>query len=323
MNNTSISARRLACVMALLLAARFSSAREKRPKESKVEGSVVSVSAARLTVREKGGQEVTLTTREDFSSRVGPGAPVTAWVVFEDGVNVLESLDYPLGKLYAPPERIRSTVQKVILLPESKVPDADRFFDAVAKYVSANFGWYVAPRELAEEIRKRAMKAAATSALDAFDSKTGEFDMSKYLGGQQGFFQALVSETHVNAVLEVEIDQVMAKVDKGIASWDGFEEPLRRGHSSGLGGLTRTRDRGEVAASTVVFRLWDSAGQLLWTNRRGLAVLGVLEGTSRKAELVYRPLTEYMADSAGVENWLPEAFGSLLTERTGRKPAGK
>ncbi len=281
----------------------------------------MSVSAARLTVREKGGQEVTLTTREDFSSRVAPGAPVTAWVVFKDGANVLERLDYPLEKLYTRAERIRSTIQKVILLPESKVPDADKFFDAVARYVSANFGWYVAPRELGEEIRKRAAKSAATSALDAFDSKTGEFDMGKYLGGQEGFIQALVSETRVNAVLEVEIDRVMAKVNKGVASWDGLEEPLRRGQSSGR--LTRTRERGEVAASTVVFRLWDSAGQLLWTNRRGLAVLGVLEGTSRKAELVYRPLSEYMADSAGVENWLPEAFGSLVTETPGRKPAGR
>lgn len=309
--------------MALLVAAGASNAREKRGKESRVEGSVVSVSAARLTLREKNGQEVAITTREDFSRRVAPGAPVTAWCVLEDGVTILERLDYPLEKLYVPSGQIRSTIQKVIVVGESKFPDTDKFFDAVAKYLGANFGWYVAPRELAEEIRKRTTKSTATSALEAFDPKTGEFDMAKYLGGQEGFIQTLASETRVNAVLEVEIDQVMAKVDNGVASWDGAEESLRRSPSSGRGLFTRTRDRGEVAASTAVFRLWNSQGQLLWTNRRGLAVLGVLEGTSKNSTLVYRPLSEYLADSAGVENWLPEAFGSLLTETPARKPAGK
>ncbi len=231
--------------------------------------------------------------------------------------------DSSFDKLYVPAEQIRSAVHKVILLPESHVPEADKFFDAVTQYLSANFGWYVAPPVLADEIRKRTTTSFATSTLEAFDPNTGEFNMAKYLGGQAGLVQVIAAETRVNAVLQVEIDQAMAGVDHGIASWDGFDQSIRGEGSGGHHGLTRTRYSGEVAAASVVFKLWDSEGKLLWTNRRGLAVLGTLEGSGKYANLVYRPLSESLADSAGVEDWLSETFGSLMGPPSGRKPAGK
>ncbi len=285
-------------------------AHEKDSKLLKVVGLVTEVEPARLSVASADGREVTLTTQEDFTKRLGVGSKVTAWYLAESGSNLLERLEYGQEKGSLPSTQIRSNIKKIILLPSSSVPDADGVFDAIEKYLGSRFGWYVAPRVLAEEIRSRTGKSATP--LDAMNPETGEFNMAMYLGSQQNLVTKLASETRVDAVLEASVEQVMAKVSRRVASWDGNEEVIGGKGSRTVAKFAIVPQKGEVSASTVVLKLWDAQGKLLWSTRRGFAVLGVPEGMSGK--LRYRALPEYLEDSASVEKWLMTVFGSLPPE---------
>jgi hypothetical protein len=66
--------------------------------------------------------------------------------------------------------------------------------------------------------------------------------------------------------------------------------------------------RGEVSASTVELKLLDAKGNLLWRNRRGLAVLQVLAGGNNLRD---RPLSEFLNDTAAVQAWLDATFKSV------------
>src|SRR5207249_8861561 len=161
-------------------------AREARPNSTKVIGLVTAVEPAQITILSGNGGEVTVRTEEDFTQKVAVGSKVTAWYSVRDGANVLDWMEYPRENFFVPAEQIRAQIRKVVILPNSEVPDADGLFDALAGYLDSTFDWYVAPRELAEAIRDRALKLrpAATGAglprstLDAINPSTGEFDIS-------------------------------------------------------------------------------------------------------------------------------------------------
>lgn len=324
--NWSWSASLLVSTFILLGNSVPSSAREKQPKEVKVIGVATQVQPALISIREKNGTEVTLVTQEDLTGQVTVGSELTAWYVPENGINLLRRLESTHQTTPIQAIRIQSSVsstsslgsiKKVILLPNSQVSEADGLFEAITKFLESRFGWYVAPRVLVEEIRSRAGKPA--SALETIDPETGEFDMEKYLGEQGGLIPKLASETRVDAVLEVDVEQVRAKVHRRLAAWDGVEEPITSKGSRAFARISIVPERGEVAASTVVLKLWDPKGQLLWNNRRGLAALGVMEGK----ELRYRPLSEYLKDTENVHNWLATTFSSLLRGVAGGKTLGK
>lgn len=219
-----------------------------------------------------------------------------------------------------PANQIRSGIKRIIILPNSSIADADGLFDAMTTYLETNLGWYVAPRMLAEEIRNRAEKSV--SALDAMDPSTGEFDIARYVQGQQNLVGRLASETRVDAVLEADVMQVQAKVRRLVAAWDGMEEPVASRGLKALAKFTIRPAKGEVSAATVVLKLWDAQGKLLWSNRQGFAVLAVLEG-GRGNKLRERPLPEALQDTARVENWLTTVFGSLLQASGSRKGEAK
>src|SRR5947199_9788058 len=164
-------------------------AREARPNSTKVIGLVTAVEPAQITILSGNGGEVTATTQEDFTQKVAVGSKVTAWYSVRDGAKVLDWMEYPRENFFVPAEQIRSQIRKVVILPNSEVPDADGLFDAMADYLDSTFDWYVAPRELAEQIRDRALKPRATAAtdsgfprstLEAINPSTGEFDISRY-----------------------------------------------------------------------------------------------------------------------------------------------
>lgn len=48
--------------------------------------------------------------------------------------------------------------------------------------------------------------------------------MSRYLAGQENVITKLASETPVDAVLEASLEEVTAKMNRMVASWDGVEE---------------------------------------------------------------------------------------------------
>src|SRR5438445_4053154 len=184
----------MVAVLVLLGVPGSGAARETRPTSIKVVGLVTAVEPAEVTILGGDGREVTVTTEEDFTQKVAVGSKVTAWYSARDGANVLDWMEYPRENFFVPAEQIRTQIRKVIILPNSEVPEADGLFDAMADYLDSTFDWYVAPRELAEQIRDRALKPRATAAtdsgfprstLDAINPSTGEFDISRYSQAQE------------------------------------------------------------------------------------------------------------------------------------------
>jgi len=368
-------------------------AREARPNSTRVIGLVTAVEPAEVAILGGDGSEVTVRTEEDFTQKVAVGSKVTAWYSVRDGANVLDWMEYPRENFFVPADQIRAQIRKVVILPNSEVPDADGLFDALADYLDSTFDWYVAPRELAEQIRDRALKPRATaatdsgfprstleainpstgefdisrytqaegeagggsqtqaqsqpardtrrstprpaSALDAIDPSTGEFDMARYTQApaqtpaqaaaanrtrvpsraqdpatsEQRLIRTLASKARVDAVLEAHVIEVQAKLNRLVAGWDGVEEPVAGKGSRTVAKLALISPRSAVPATTVVLKLWDSRGNLLWTNRMGFAALAVREGMGSK--LRERPLSEPLRNRTGVSRWLAAVFSSL------------
>jgi hypothetical protein len=61
--------------------------------------------------------------------------------------------------------------------------------------------------------------------------------------------------------------------------------------------------------------LWDAQGKLLWSNRRGFAVLALQVGVGDKFR--DRPIPEVLEDTASVEQWFTRVFGSWLPAQSG------
>src|SRR2546427_1601259 len=161
---------------------------ETRPNSTRVIGLVTAVEPAEVAILGGDGSEVTVRTEEDFTQKVAVGSKVTAWDSVRDGANVLDWMEYPRENFFVPADQIRAQIRKVVILPNSEVPDADGLFDAMSDYLDSTFDWYVAPRVLAEQIRDRALKPRATAAtdsgfprstLEAINPSTGEFDISR------------------------------------------------------------------------------------------------------------------------------------------------
>jgi hypothetical protein len=273
-----------------------------------VDGLVLGVDSNRLTLQTTDGRTVTLVTFEDYRERVTIGAKVRAVYYPQDsGDSVLKSLDCPATSLFVPVGDIQGHVHRIALLPSSEVPDADGLFENMREYLHANFGWYVAPQYLADEVRKRA--AHGNTTLDAMDPASGRFDLARYLGESQGPIPQLASQTRSDAVLEVNVSQVQAPVNRMVACWDGVEESVSGPGMRTLAKFSVFSHKGEVAAATVELRLWDANGKLLWRNRRGLAVLEVLAGKS--SHLRERPLPEFLMNTQAVQSWLDATFKSI------------
>ncbi|HXJ95428.1 MAG TPA: hypothetical protein VMT20_21505 [Terriglobia bacterium] len=284
-----------------------------------VSGLVLGVEANRITLQAKDGRTLTLTTFEDYSDRVTIGAEVRATYYPQDsGDSVLKSLDFPAASSFVPVGNIQSHVHRVALMPSSQVPDADGLFESMREYLHTNFGWYVAPQYLADEVRKGAGHGGST--LDAMDPASGKFDLSKYLGESQGIVPQVASGTRSDAVLEVNVSQVEAPVNRMVASWDGVEEPVSGAAARTLAKFTLFSHKGEVPAATVELKLWDATGKLLWRNRRGLAVLEVLEGKSN--HLRQRPLPEFLMNTQAVQAWMAATFKSMGAGPTPGAQAG-
>ena len=188
---------------------------------------------------------------------------------------------------------------------------------AISKYLADNAGWFVAPPELALEIASRTK--VSTSSLDAIDPNTGEVDMQRYLESQRSLMTTIAEETRSDAVLEVSVIKVKAKVRASIASWDDMTEPVASRKSRALSPLAGLGGNGWVYAATADMNLWSQNGKLLWKKRRGFAVLGVQSGMGSKYR--ERPLTEVYVDSGAMERWLEGTLSQLAPPLKGT-PAG-
>lgn len=300
-------------LFSLCIAGGFARAASRKPRNTgpeavKAEGQVTRVEATRLTIVEPNGYTLILRAFEDYREKVATGSKVTAWYVPQpDGSSALKSLDYPPENFFVPAEEIRRRIKKVIILPKSDVPDANSLYDAIGFYLTNTPGWFVAPWRLAAEIEQRAEQKSST--LDAFDPKTGKFNLATYVRGHSALVPTIASEARVDAVLDVHVEYAQAHVRRLIAFWDDTEEPISGPGMRTLAKLSFFPDKGSVSASTVEIEMRDAHGKLLWRNRRGFALLVRLEGATNK--LRDRPLPEFLADSASVQNWMGAMFEGL------------
>jgi hypothetical protein len=281
---------------------------EQKHETREVTGLVTDVRPQQITLQSKDGATLILATFEDYGDRVAVGSQVTASYYPQDaGKAVLKSLDYPPETLFVPVGEITRRVHRVILLPNSQVPDADALYDDIREYLHGTFGWYVAPSYLTDEVRKRAQQSH--SMLDAMDSRTGNFDMSGYLSKTESVIPKVAAESRSDAVLELHVIQVQAPVARMVASWDGMDEPVTGGAMRALAKISMFPHRGEVTASTVELKLWDAKGTLLWRKRRGLALLEVLRGKGNRLE--ERPLSEALSDTERTQHWMQATFNLI------------
>ena len=66
--------------------------------------------------------------------------------------------------------------------------------------------------------------------------------------------------------------------------------------------------RGQVPAATVVLKLFDRQGRLLWSNRRGFRVLALQ--VSMGGDFRDRTLSEALDDAPFLADWLNRVFAS-------------
>jgi hypothetical protein len=271
-------------------------------------GLVTDIEAGQITMQSKDGTTLVLTTFEDYRDRVTVGSQVTAWYYPQDaGTAVLKSLDYPAEIMFVPVGEIARRVHRIVLLPNSQIDDADPLYDAVRDYLHGTLGWYIAPAYLGKEVRKLAQQSG--SMLSAMDSRTGNFDMTAYLNKSESVIARVASETRSDAVLELNVIQVEAPVNRLEASWDGVNEPVAGTAVRTLAKFSMFSRRGDVPAATVELKLWDARGNLLWRNRRGLALLEVMNGKGTRLE--ERPLSVTLADTQRIQGWMAATFNSI------------
>lgn len=293
----------------------ISQASEKQPKPRRIVGLMTEVEPNRVTIRgEKGGQ-VTVQTAEDFREKVAVGSRVTAWYFPKEKVNVLQWLEYPLENSFISPGQFRGQIKKIIILPSDGVGGADGLFTAIGSFLESRLGWFVAPHILAEEIRRRARKSDST--LDLIDPSTGKVDPAAYVRVHRDLMGKLASEARVDAVLEANVELVQVNFRSQLAVWDGARQPVSGKASRALALLSPLPVEGHVPAATVVLKLWDAQGKLLWSNRRGFAVLALQVGMGNKFR--DRPLPEVLEDTASVERWFTSVFGSWLPVESGAR----
>jgi len=285
-----------------------SSDRAQKHETRKAIGLVTDVEPEQMTVQTKDGTTLVLATFEDYRDRVTIGSQVTAWYYPQDNGNpVLKSLDYPLESLFVPVGTITTRIHRIVLLPNSQLPDADALYDEVRDYLHDALGWYVAPSYVGEEVRRRAQQSS--SMLASTDPRTGNFDMTGYLNTSQSVTAKVATLTRSDGVLELNVIQVEAPVYRLEASWDGVEDPVAGAAFRTLAKMAMIPRRGQIPAATVELKLWDAKGNLVWRNRRGLALLEVMNGKGTRLE--DRPLPVALGDGERMQHWMEAAFKSI------------
>ncbi len=282
-------------------------------KSLKMTGIATVIEPTRVTVVGAKEGEVTVVPKEDLTSKVAPGAQVTIWYTPKDGVNYLDWMNYPLEEFFVPADQIRRDVKKVIILPTYGVPDSEGIVGEIQRYLERKMGWWFAPAALAEEIRSRTK--VSSSALGDIDPATGEFNMGRYMQEQGRLVATVLSEANVDAVLQLNVELVQAHFIGSMAEWDGAGQVISTKLVRALSVLARMPDEGDVPASTVDMRLWGPRSKLLWTQRRGFAVL--VTQTSVGASFRDRPLADAYRDEVSVRTWLDTTLGNLAPQQDG------
>ena len=111
-------------------------------------------------------------------------------------------------------------------------------------------------------------------------------------------------------MLETQVERLMVKGDSHTARWDGVQETFGSKSARTLAALSIFKTQGQVPTSTVVMKLRDPQGKLLWSHRRGFCVLALQVGMGNTFR--DRPISEAVENTALVDAWLNEVFGSWV-----------
>ena len=277
-------------------------------KPLKIKGLLTQVEPTRLTIRDNKGNEISIKPKEDFTEKVAVGSEVTAWYYPDEANNELQWLEFPPESYFVPANQFLGHIKRIILLPHSSAGDAGGLYDAIEGFLQGHMGWFVAHRMLAEEIQRRSRKASST--LDVIDPNTGDVDLARYATEHHKLVQEIADLTRVDAVLQVDVEQVDVNFRSQMAVWDGQQQLVSSKTSRTLTLLAAIPIDGHVPAATAVLKLWDPQGRLLWTHRRGFCVLAVEKGIGTKFRA--HPISEAVQDSERTQKWLSQVFGSWL-----------
>lgn len=271
-------------------------------------GLAAEVEPARVTIRDREGKEIPVQAKEDFTEKVAVGSAVTAWYFPRSDGNELQWLEYPLENSFISAQQFCPRIKRIILLPSSDVEGADGLFEAAEGFLQSKLGWFTAHRMLAEEIRDRAEKSNST--LKYVNPETGDVDLAAYAQAHRTLIQRIASATRVDAVLETHIEVVQVNFRYQKAVWDGAAQPVSSLTSRAMAFIAALPVNGHVPASTVVLKLWDAQGRLLWSNRRGFCLLALQKGVGDN----FRDysVSEALQDTASVDKWLNSVFASML-----------
>jgi hypothetical protein len=288
---------------------------ESNTKSRRLSGIVTGVTPESLTIDDGKGREVTIHSAENYSERLPLGTQVTVWHYGQSGVEELDRIEYPLELSPANPRDFLPRIKKVILLPSSNAGDATAFYAEVERLLDSRFNWVIAHRMLAEEIRQREMKAQGVKPENV--AQSSESPPTPLEPASPELIQKIAEGTRADAVLEMRVEYLLLQVKSHTAEWDGQRETFGSTRSRIATAMTLRPVRGQVPAATVVLKLFDRQGQLLWSNRRGFRVLALQ--VSMEGEFRDRPLTEALEDGPFVANWLNQVFASWRV--TGSNPS--
>ena len=280
----------------------------REPKARKVLGVTLEVLPTSVTILVVDGTEITVIPTEDFTEKVAVGSQVTVWYVPEGAVNRLRWLQYPFENFFFSANEIRLLVRKVVVLPASDVPDAGGFFVAMAEYLRTTARWQVELREQAEGPGERAPRSGPPP--KAIDPATGGVDVKPAAQINSDMIRKQAAEAHADAVLEVHVEEVQADYHEYKAAWDGMEQSIGTGTAKVLSRISVLPAVGQVGAATVDLKLRDARGGMLWSNRRGLAVLERQDRALTKFRAL--SLSEALEDTVRVQSWFTKVFASLL-----------
>jgi hypothetical protein len=303
-------------VVPLTLAAILCSAAEESKKIQKLKGVVTEVTSTRLTVDDGKKGEVVIHTDEDYSERVSVGMQVTAWHYELAGAQRLDRIEYPLEVSLVEPGDFIPRIKKIILLPSSNAGDADAIFTEIERLFQSRFNWVIGHRMLAEEIRRRSMKERGLNSVIA--APRSETTAETLVPAEPELIQRIAEGARADAVLEVRVEYILLKVKSSTAEWDGQRETFGSQSARFASAITLRPVRGQVPVATVVLKLFDAQGHLMWKNRRGFRVLALQVSMGNKFR--DRPLAEGVEDSAFMSGWLSQVFASWL--KVGPNPTG-
>lgn len=135
----------------------------------------------------------------------------------------------------------------------------------------------------------------------------GGIDEGKHMTAWIGCAAEMRERFGADAILDFYVKPTMAVVEGDIARWHGAEEDLRSNKDRMSSGKTLS---GEVRAVSLLVKMYDINGNVVFENAGGIELLAELAGEGRQEKLV--PKKEILTDDARITRAVEIVFEPLL-----------